>query len=264
MQAKISRRQKRLATLIKSTSGMIKVDDAMNTFDIGRQQASKLLSNWHNQGIIRRVSQGVYVLLHPSALDQLQVLDDPWILVPELFTPGYIGGWSALEHWGLTEQVFRSVCVLTNKRIKNGVQEIQGVDFFIKHISERFLFGTKVIWRGHIKIMIADPHKTILDILNEPYLGAGIQHTFDSFKEYVKIYKDEMNKVFEYAERIDNGAIFKKLGYFSEVLNLDPKLIKSCKEKLTEGFANLDHNMKERKLITRWKLWVPEGWPTND
>jgi len=56
----------------------------------------------------------------PSALGQTQVLEDPWILIPELYEPGYIGGWSALKYRDLTEQLFRSVCVLTRKRVTHG------------------------------------------------------------------------------------------------------------------------------------------------
>ena len=42
-------------------------------------------------------------------LDSEQVVQDPWILVPALFAPAYIGGRTAAEHWDLTEQIFRDI-----------------------------------------------------------------------------------------------------------------------------------------------------------
>ena len=264
MENTFSNRQKRIATLMRSTSGVIRVDDAMSALGLTRSQATRLLTNWNNQGIIRRISHGLYVPLSPSALEQTQILDDPWIVVPELFNPGYIGGWSALEHWGLTEQVFRSVCVLTNKRVKKGNQSIQGVNFFLKHIHPNLLFGTKAIWRDHVKVEISDPHKTILDIIADPDLGAGLQHSFDSFKEYVNLYEKDITSLFDYADIVNNGAIFKKLGYLSELLDLDVKLINRCKSKITEGYASLDKRLKNKQLITRWRLWVPYNLSLND
>ncbi len=64
-------------------------------------------------------------------MGQTQVPEDSWILVPELYEPGYAGGWSALDYWDLTEQVFRSLCVLTNKRTHYGEAKYQGVRFCI-------------------------------------------------------------------------------------------------------------------------------------
>ena len=43
-----------------------------------------------------------------------QVVEDPWILVPALFDPAYIGGRTAAEHWDLTEQIFRDIVVYTH------------------------------------------------------------------------------------------------------------------------------------------------------
>jgi predicted transcriptional regulator of viral defense system len=260
----VSKRQRRLATLMRSTPGTIHIDDAMKALNLTRQQASQLLASWHKQGVLRRVSHGLYVPVQPSALGQTQVLEDPWILVPELFEPGYIGGWSAAEYWEFTEQIFRTVCVLTHKRTSYGDKQIQGVNFFIKYVSQKLLFGTKSIWRDHMKIQISDPHKTILDILDEPKLGAGLQHTLECFKEYARLYRDNRYKLIEYAKKINNGALFKKLGYFAEKLDFDEKFLDTCKKSITKGYTRIEPIMENKRLMTRWRLWVPEHWVMND
>ena len=150
MTDQFSVRQQRLAALLRATSGAIRIDDAMKALGLDRTHAAKLLAGWHKQGAIKRISQGLYVPILPSALGQTQVLEDPWILVPELYEPGYIGGWSALEYWELTEQLFRSICVLTRKRTVYGETKHQGVGFFIKYIPEKKFFGTKIIWRASV------------------------------------------------------------------------------------------------------------------
>lgn len=257
----VSKRQLRLSALLRYTSGTIRVADAMDALGVERVQASKLLAAWHNQGVLRRVARGLYVPVSPRELGQSQVLEDPWILVPELYAPGYIGGWSALEHWELTEQLFRSVCVLTNKRTAYGQQEHQGVVFFVQYTPKKNLFATKALWREDKKLFISDMPKTLLDIIDNPYLGAGLQHTVDCLMELQKQGSaQEIGRLIEYAEQLNNGALYKKLGFLAERLGFERSFIDVCAARLTTGYAYLDKSAKNNKLVTRWRLWVPEGF----
>lgn len=257
----ISTRQHRLAKVLRATKGTIRIQDAVDALELERSHAAKLLAAWHKQGLIRRVARGLYVPVSPTALGQSQVLDDPWVLVPELYEPGYVGGWSALEHWELTEQLFRSVCVMSAKRTRNGATQHQGVTFFVKHVAERKIFGTKTLWRGSTKVQISDPHKTILDIVDDPYLGAGLQHTMDCMREYQARYSDQksMDLLLRYAEQTGLGSLFKKLGFLAERLGFSSNFVEACAERLTTGYAHLDRKAAEEKLVTKWCLWVPKG-----
>jgi predicted transcriptional regulator of viral defense system len=262
MNAKPTTRQQRLAALLRATSGTIRVANAMDALDVDRVHAAKLLAGWHKQGVIRRVARGLYVPVSPASLGQNQVLDEPWILVPELYAPGYIGGWSALEHWELTEQLFRSVCVLTNKRTSYGETQHQGVNFYVKHIPQKSLYGTKSLWRENRKLFISDPHKTVLDIIQDPYIGAGLQHVIDCMREYKKRYpsKEDHAQLLEYAHHAGNGALFKKLGFLGESLGFDQHFVQDCAKHLTTGYAHLDKRAADARLVTRWRLWIPKGF----
>ena len=258
-----STRQKRLAMLLHATSGTIRVEDVMRILEINRTHASRLLAGWHKQGVIRRVAHGLYVSVQPTALGQTQVLENPWMLVPAQYTPGYIGGWSALEHWELTEQLTeqlsRSICVLTHKRTNYGETIHQGVDLFIKYIPEKQLFGTKTIWQGSTEIQISDPHKTLLDCIDDLNLGAGLQHVIDCLLEFKRVFDEpnDLDLLLEYANQINNGALFKKLGYLAEMLDFNPSFVDKCQKRITSGYTILDKNAKNNRLVTRWNLWIP-------
>ncbi len=259
----VSVRQQRLAAVMRATpAGTIRASDVAQALFLDPAHAAKLLAGWHKQGVIRRVARGLYVPIQPTALGQAQVLEDPWVLVPELYSPGYIGGWTALEYWELTEQLFRSICVLTSKRTVYGESLHQGVNFFVKHIPEKHLFGTKTIWRGSVKIQISDPEKTILDIIDNPLLGAGLQHMMDCLFELKKTRKNpgDLNRLLEYAVKINNGALFKKLGFLAEKLGFETSFRQECAKRLTTGYAHLDKSARDNRLVTRWRLWVPKGY----
>ena len=100
----IPRGRRKLAAVIRDAGDVIKIDNVVSTLSVDRPDAAKLLSRWAGQGWLRRVGPGAYVPVQLDSLESDQVLDDPWILVPVLYGPAYIGGWSAAEHWGLTEQ----------------------------------------------------------------------------------------------------------------------------------------------------------------
>lgn len=249
-----------LSQVLQSAGELISVDDVINALQIERRQATKLLARWNMQGWIRRLRRGLYAPVPIASLGQSQVLDDPWLIVPTLFGPAYIGGWTAAEHWGLTEQVFRSVCVLTTRPVRGKERTIQGVDFSLKQISPRAMFGTKPLWHGRIKIEISNPAKTIIDMLDDPTVGGGIRQVGDCLDKYLSEKKGAPEELLSVAERLANGAVFKRLGFLAERRGGPEELIASCRKRLTTGNAKLDPAVPSRRLVKRWRVWVPRSW----
>jgi predicted transcriptional regulator of viral defense system len=70
-----------------------------------------------------------------------------------------------------------------------------------------------------------------------------------------------MKRLLEYASRMRNGAIFKRLGFLLERARVDDSSIFSpIRQGLTGGNAKLDPMLPAERLITRWRLWVPKNW----
>src|ERR1035437_8835384 len=93
--------RQRLTALVSGAGDTICVDDAVRLLNLDRTTAAKFLARWTLQGWLRRVGRGVYVPVSLDSLSSEHVLDDPWILVPALFFPGYVGGRTAAEFWDL-------------------------------------------------------------------------------------------------------------------------------------------------------------------
>ena len=178
--------RRRLARLVRAAGDVISVEGAAKVLDLDRSGAAKTLARWTNQGWLRRVGRGSYVPVTLDALENSFVLDDPWVLVPALFAPGYVGGRTAAQHWDLTEQIFNDVVVMTTRLVREKSQPRDGVTFTLKHVAKDKLFGTKPVWRGKSKTAVSDVHRTIIDMLDDPAIGAGIQHVGDCFSTYLK------------------------------------------------------------------------------
>ena len=254
----------RLAAVLNEAGDVVRIDDAQSALDISRSEAAKQLSRWMKQGWLRRVGRGVYLPVPIEMLASTHVLDDPWILVPGLFDPAYIGGRSAAEHWDLTEQIFNDIVVLTSRPVRQKSQRLQGIRFSLKHINAGEIFGTRSIWRGKSRILVSDIHRTMVDILDDPAVGGGIQHVSDCLSNYLNSRNRDDATLLGYASRLGNGAVFKRLGFLAERHPDGAKLVEPCRERLTKGHAKLDPALKSPRLITRWRLRVPETWVRAD
>ena len=258
----LPRGRARLTAVIQAAGDVVCIDDAVQVLDIPRDRVAKMLSRWVDQGWLRRVGPGVYVPVQLDSLDSVQVVPDPWVLVPALFAPAYIGGRTAAEHWDLTEQMFRDMVVFTVRHVRKKTVERQSAVFTLKHIREELNFGARTVWRGQTGIAVSDVHRTIVDMLEDPAVGGGIQHVADCFTEYMKRDDADPAKLVEYAKRHGNGAIFKRLGFLAERHPKGQRLAKEAKAHLTKGHAKLDPALACSRLVTRWRLRVPPTWLT--
>ncbi|OIO28569.1 MAG: hypothetical protein AUJ60_07185 [Nitrospirae bacterium CG1_02_44_142] len=220
-----------------------------------------MLSRWAKKGWLSRVKRGLYIPVPLESRTTEIPLEDPWIIAERLYSPCYIGGWSAAEYWDLTEQVFRTVVVMTTQKPRERNPIIKGTNFLLRTISEKEMFGLKPVWRGQVKILISDPSRTILDMLNNPRLGGGMRSVADILRNYLKSENRDLKLLIEYSKRLGNGAVFKRLGFLLERFASDQiSFINDCKSQLTKGNVKLDPALESDRLITRWRLWVPESW----
>lgn len=258
-QQHVPRGRLRLAAVLKAADEIIQIEDASRALSVSRNEAAKLLSRWTGQGWLRRVGAGAYVPVPLDSLDSEHVLPDPWVLVPALFSPAYIGGRTAAEHWDLTEQIFRDIVVITGQTLRAKSQVRHGAQFTLKHVKAEKIFGTKPVWRGQTKVDVSDVHRTMIDMFDDPDLGAGIQHVADCFLVYLKRPDRDDPKLMQYAARLGNRAVFKRMGFLAE-LNGASDLAAACKERISQGMSKLDPGADCPRLITAWRLWVPSSW----
>jgi predicted transcriptional regulator of viral defense system len=256
----ISKARQRLASVLRRSGDVVSISDVSDILSLDRTDAAKLLARWNAQGWVRRLRAGFYAPVPITSSGQEQVLEDPWVVVPELFGPACIGGWSAAEHWDLTEQLFRSTCVLTARPVRRKEVTIQGLPFALKHVRKAALFGTRNVWRGKARVPVTAPAKTVVDMLDDPAIGGGIRHVSDCLRNYLANKEWPPEELIANAEKLGRGSVFKRLGYLAEQAG-HKGLVEAAGARLTAGNAKLDPSIPCPKLLKRWRLWIPQGWP---
>ncbi len=128
-------------------------------------------------------------------------------------------------------------------------------EYLVGHVEPGLLlWGLRTVWSVDVRLLFADPARTVVDILDRPKLGGGIRHG----AEVTAAYLDEHDPMSLIAagDRLGNRAVFKRLGYIVEALGLDPPgLMAACEERASTGISILDPDGPAggRRLM-RWGL----------
>ncbi len=250
----------RLSKILRMISGPVSVQKASEILELPQSETAQLLARWAKQGWVSRVRRGLYVPIPLEAKNKQTIIDEPWLLAAKVFEPCYISGWTAAEHWDLTEQIFRTIVVMTNAAFKESEPEIGGISFLIVRVKKSRFFGLKPTWKDSVKVQVTDPSRMIVDILDTPSIGGGLVQANEIFHNYMKSDHADIQLLLKYTKHLGNGAVFKRLGFLLEFYYPDfQDAIKLCQENLTQGNAKLDPNTPCERLVTRWRLWIPAG-----
>ena len=232
--------------------------DVAEEFDLNRPLANKILLRLERKGWLQRGKRGSYIFIPLSSLTPETVPEDPWALAMELFTPCFISGFTAAEYWDLTEQIFNTVMVHSTRPQRKTTQKFANVTFRIHRIPASHMFGTEKIWRDNIPVLIADIHRTLIDVLDYPECGGGGRHTLDIAHAYWKSGKADPDRLLQYAMILNRGVVFKRLGFSAEAWGaVSQGWLEKCRQHISSGISKIDPSGSDKgKILTRWRLRI--------
>jgi predicted transcriptional regulator of viral defense system len=234
------------------------VSEAAAVWSLDSTRARRLVAYLAERGWLSRVRRDSYTTVPLGATSPKQWREDPWVVAAKTFAPCYLGGWTACEHWGLTEQIFREMIVITARRVRHRREEIQGTRFRVKVVAQARMFGLVDVWRAQSQVKVSDPARTIVDLLDDPALGGGMRHVAEVLRNYSEGTIRNDDQLADYAAKIGNRAVLKRLGYLLETLGISSaKLKELCAQRMSAGISLLDPSGKPTcPIITRWGLRV--------
>ena len=250
-----------LAKLLRESRATISVSEAAGILDLKPVQAAKLLSKYAKKGWLKRIKHGVYMAVPLNAIDSNVIAEEPFVIAEKIFSPCYIGGMNAASYWDLTEQIFNTTTVMTQKLVKSRNALIAGNKYIIRTIKPLYFFGLKSAWFDNVKVSISDPSRTIVDMLMFPNFCGGMRFIIDVLNSYNRSEYKDFKLLISYLAQAKNGAAIKRMGFLAEkYLSDEIELLEFCKRNLTKGYAKLSSSLDCPRLETRWRLWVPQQW----
>lgn len=248
--------RKRLDVLHRSFPGPFTVADAVGALHLEEPRTRRLLASLASSGWLSRARRNCYVTVPLGTAVPSEWRGDPWAIAAKAFAPCYVGGWTACEHWELTDQLFRDIVVVTSRRVRHRKVVLQGTSYWLKTVPAKRMFGTRAVWRGKNRVSVSDPSRTIIDLLDEPRIGGGMRHVADIVHAYFSGSERKDDTLADYAHRLGNRTVFKRLGYLIETLGIEAfSLAKTCREAMSAGLSRLDPSgPRGGRILKRWNL----------
>jgi len=158
---------------------------------------------------------GLYLYI-PEGYEENWTTSNFWIGA-NLVEPYAISFWSALNHWGLTEQLPNITYIETTKRMRSNQRKVLNNEYRFVRLSKKRLFGITRIWVANHQVNITDPEKTLADCLAFPEHGGGISEAAKGLYNYTK--ENKLNNLVSYTQKMGQPAL-KRLGYLLELLGI--------------------------------------------
>ncbi len=211
-----------LLTLAAQNRQVFSAAEAQAAVGGNRQQANKMLARLAEKRWLLRLQRGLYLILPFEAGVEGTYSVHPFRIVPHLVQPYAIAYWTALHYYGYTEQIpgVTFVATTTGRASPALVIEELGLTYRFVTLAPHKFFGQNRIWNEGQEIIITDPAKTVVDCLDHPEYCGGIVEAAKGLYESLTQTDVSPQLLTEYAKRMENGAIFKRLGYLAELLGL--------------------------------------------
>lgn len=256
----LSQKERELISLFTANEKVIvNAKDVVEVRQCSRETANKILNRLTQKGWLQRIKRGMYSIVPISSLSPNPMVEESWSLATQIFAPAYISGWTAAEHWDLTEQIFNNISLVTQKPQRKSIQKIGGVKCRVWVKESKYFFGLENIWFGSNKVQIANPSRLLIDILDKPDFGGGGRHTIDVVRQYWKSEKSNPDQLLEYAIQYNKGVIIKRLGFLAEQFDapVTTEWVDRCKKLITSGVSSLDPSSpKKGRISSKWNLQI--------
>jgi predicted transcriptional regulator of viral defense system len=238
-----TRESRLLARLAGAGHQIISVNDIERTLKVAPNSAREIASRLTKKGWLDRLFPGRYLIIPLAAGEEGLYTTHEYLIASHVAEPMYVGYYTALDHHGLTEQVPRTVYVVTPTRAQS--REIHGVPYRVVTVTERKFFGYEPTSIEGSAVNVADIRKTLVDCADHPEFGGGIRELAQAM-----VAADDRDcswtTVGEYLQRLDNGAATKRIVFLADELDIDLPTRETLLESFTSGYSLLDPTRSEQ------------------
>ena len=226
------------------------IEDAERLGYTNKSVLKVILSRLEKKGWIERIEKGKYIVI-PLGAEKGKYTLHEFVLGSYLVDPCVISYWSALNYYGFTEQIPRTVFIQTTSRKKHQEVTIFGITYKIIRVKEEKIFGIEKAWFEETQINLTNREKTIIDCLDKPQYAGGIIEVAKA----VRTEEYDKKILAKYAKKINNTGVIRRLGHICDFLQIPIHL----PEIKTRNYLKLDPILPEtNKLDAKWHLIINE------
>lgn len=205
------------------------------------------------KNLVKKIRKNIYSAVNP-ATDQL--VATRYQIACAITDTAYISHHSALEYYGLANQVFYEVYVSSETRFNHFEYD----HVIYKYVASRMQEGV-VEAKNTTGVRITDIERTVIDSIRDFNKIGGFEELLNCLEGIH--YLDE-KKLGRYLDIYDTQGLYQRVGYlldhYRKEIQLTKEFIEYCKDKIGKSRRYLVSAAKEDSSYnSEWKLMVPEG-----
>ena len=213
-------------------------------------QAYDLLFRLKKRKLILEAEKGKYFVL---GFDKAKILSNPWFVACKIFIPSYVSFWTALNYYGLTEQVPYKVFLATTRQKRKEIRFHSGIFKYVFVRPYKF-FGYEKINVGGLTALMAQEEKALVDALDHPEYSGGISEVAKCLYNAKIEKRIKYAKLINYAIKMKNKSLCSRLGFLLELIKIDAG---SLNPYISKSYILLDPNrVRTNKWNKKWKINV--------
>jgi len=229
--------------------------DVTDITGLSLPSARSLVAKAEVRGIVTRLKPGLYNLVPFQHGRDTNHVSDPYLIAKALVgsAPYFISYGSALELHRMVTQPQLAITVSCAKRLRP--QHIHGYEFRFVQVQLKDFFGLAELWiTPEEQITVSDPERTIIDCLDRPQYVGGIADIAKGL--WMKRDTLQVQRLIDYALRLEVGAVIRRLGYLLEFYALaEPAALEPLRARLTPTYQRLDPLFpNEGRMLARWRV----------
>lgn len=213
------------------------------------------VQNLYANNKICKIKNGLYTMINPL---NNSIYVNKYEIGTAMFKNAYIGYHTALEYYGLNNQILNIVQVMNEKKERDISFENYTYKFYIgdgKYVDER---------ENNEQIKVTSLEKTLYDCVDKIKFAGGIEELYKAI-ETIR-YIDE-KKLLEILKYYNNKNVYQKIGWLFEVGNkkvLSDNFYNICKKHVTKTISLLENKKLKSKYYGNWKIIAPHYLVNNE
>lgn len=219
--------------------------------------ARSLIRHAVNRGVVSRLEPGLFVLVPPELGRATEFAGNPYMVARQLAAGAqyFISHASAMELHRMVTQPQFVIFTSTTKRLRN--RSIHGTEFRFVFIRREAIFGVTTHWISkQDSVKVSDIERTVIDGLHLPAYCGGLAEVAKGL--WMRRNDVKPDRLIEYALRLGNGAVVRRLGYLLELYKIaTPEQLDHLHHSLSATYALLDPTLPaEGAYVSGWRLRV--------